>query len=394
MLPIMPPAAQAVIRTIQAAGGRGYLVGGALRDLMRGRSPEDWDFAATLPPERLLSVFKGSRLIGGACGTVEAPMPGPGGSDLRCEITPCRAEAGYSDRRHPDEIIFVPDILADLARRDFTVNAMAWDAQVLFDPFGGQRDLQKKRLRCVGRPADRFAEDPLRVLRLFRLAAQLGFTAEWGTFCAANGAMGGLDSLPMERVLLELRRILLSDRPQVLGGVIVKGGLARYGFHFAPNLAALAEVPRHLLCRWWALIALCGANTAAVAGAFGFSRRLRDELAAYTRLYRAGPAADGVALKLKLSATRLDYAPIAATFAAVSPAFSAEPALFAGVCIAREPYRLPDLAVDGDMLRNEGIAGEDCGKVLGELLTAVIRNPALNKPQVLLGLARGLKQLL
>ncbi|MDL2293076.1 hypothetical protein LJC60_00430 [Ruminococcaceae bacterium OttesenSCG-928-D13] len=397
MLAKMPGQAARVIQTIHAAGGRAYLVGGALRDLALGGTPKDWDFATTLSPQKLLALLPGARLIGGGCGTVQAHFVDSclkPYSDWTYEITPCRTESGYSDRRHPDVVEFVPDILADLARRDFTVNAMAWDGQVLFDPFGGQRDLRLRLLRCVGNPADRFNEDPLRVLRLFRLAAQLGFTAEWETFCAAGEAMELIATLPKDRVAAEVRNILFSDGPQVLSGVIVKGGLHGYGFDFAPALNALREVPSLPLCRWWGLIALCGADIENVCRAFGFSRRFQADLENCTRLYRQGPALDNTSLKQKLAGSKLDYAPIAATFAAVSPAFAAEPALFASVCARHEPYRREDLAVNGDMLAAEGIQGRHCGKVLDALLAAVIQNPALNKAEVLLGLARGLKKTL
>jgi hypothetical protein len=130
-----------------------------------------------------------------------------------------------------------------------------------------------------------------------------------------------------------------------------------------------------------------------VARAFGFSRRFSARLADLDRLYRLGPAYEGTALKRKLRGLPFDYAPVAATFAAVSPAYMAEPAVFARVCVRREPYRVADLAVTGAELAAEGITGRHCGRVLNGLLSAVIENPALNRAPVLLGLARGLKQL-
>lgn len=389
MLPALPKEAKEIIDVISAAGGRGYVVGGAVRDLLLGLTPTDWDFAATLEPQELLRIFPASTLIGGSCGTVQVPF-GKG----KCEITPCRSESKYTDHRHPDEIVFVPDIFADLARRDFTVNAMAWDGEILLDPFGGQMDIERHELRCVGNPLERFAEDPLRILRLFRFAATLGFLAEWDTFNAAAATMHLLDTLPPERVLAEVKAILMSDAPGLLSAIIAKGGLRKYGFDFAPSLDILAQVPRLPLCRWWAFIALCGADTATVQEGFNFSHRMRESLAECTKLYRLGPASSRTRLKQKLSGTKLSYGKIAHTFALISPAFEAEPALFDELCASGEPYRLQDLAVNGDMLRYEGISGKKCGLVLNELLNTVIKNPSLNKAPVLLGLAKGLKQLL
>lgn len=389
MLPKLPDKAVRVLEAIQNAGGYGFVVGGALRDMMLGKTPADWDFAATLSPERLRVAFPQATPIGGEFGTLQVPF-----GEGTCEVTPCRIESRYSDRRHPDQVRFVPNILADLARRDFTINAMAYDGQILLDPYGGQKDLRAKMIRCVGNPTQRFEEDPLRILRMFRFCATLGFTAEWNTVSAASELMDLVATLSRERVREELGQILLSDGPQVLSHLIAKGGLCRYGFAFAPSLAALSEVPREAICRWWALMALCGADPDMAGEALGFSRRFLSDLAEINRLYRCGPARDKVALKQKLRNTRLDYAPLSASFAAVSPAFTGEPVLFAAIRIKKEPYRLSDLVVSGDMLRYEGIYGEHCGAVLDELLKTVIKNPKLNRVPVLLGLARGLKELL
>lgn len=389
-LPQLPGPVLGVLRAIHEAGAQGYVVGGALRDLLLGKRPTDWDISTTLLPVEILKVFPGARPIGGACGTMQLPLSGGG----HCEVTPCRTESGYSDHRHPDQVAFVPNILMDLSRRDFTVNAMAYNGEVLLDPFGGQEDLQNGILRCVGDPARRFQEDPLRILRLYRFSATMGFTAEWNTFCAANELAGEVAHISRERVKDELRTILLSAAPQVLSPFIAKGGLYKFGFSFAPSLVALREVPGDLQCRWWALMAMCGADPEKVGAEFGFSRRDLALFAEYTRLYRLGPAKNRIELKQKLKNTRLDYAPVAATFAAVSNTFAGEPVMFAAIYINKEPYRVSDLAVNGDTLRYEGIKGERCGRILDELLSAVIKTPSLNQPQVLLGIARGLLQVI
>lgn len=389
MLPQLPEEILRVLNMIQQAGGQGYVVGGALRDLLRGGTPTDWDIAATLPSPALLAIFTRSVLIGGTCSTVQVAM-----EQGVCEITPCHTESGCSDKRQPDAVNFVPDILADLSRRDFTVNAMAFNGEVLLDPFGGQKDLQAKLLRCVGSPAQSFEEDPLRILRLFRLAATLGFTAEWNTFAAANAAMEAVGGLSTEQLRQEMDKILLSGGPQVLGPFIAKGGLGAYGIHSTPVLLPLGQVPARLPYRWWGLFLLCGADSQIAGAAFGFSRSdlaLFEEL---DRLYRLGPSADKTYLKQKLSIARLDYAPAAATFAALDEAFAGEPALYEEIVQSGEPFRLEHLAVGGDTLRLEGLQGPRCGRMLNELLAAVIKTPSLNTVPVLLGMARALKPLL
>lgn len=370
MLPQLPERITGVLAAVEEGGGQGYIVGGALRDLMRGRAPEEWDIVATLTQKKLVGLFPGAKSVGGRFGTVCVPLEG--GS---CEITPCRGESG---------------ILSELSRRDFTINAMAYDGNILLDPFDGQRHFRSKTLCCVGDPVERFNNDPLCILRLFRISASLGFTAEWKTYLAATDAVWRISALPRDQVRDEIQKLIMSDGPQVLSTLIAKGGLGDYGFRFAPSLVPLADVPKYLYCRWWAIISLCGADRRIVGRAFGFSRKFMADLEECTRLYQMGPAGDSVALKQKLKGTWLDYAPVASSFAAVSPAFSSERILFTNVTLKGEPYRVQDLAVDGNMLRNEGIKGRKCGQVLDKLLAAVIKNPTLNREPVLLGLARGI----
>lgn len=391
MLPQLPKQATKIIQTIAAAGGHAYVVGGALRDLLLAKTPHDWDFAATLPVADLLSIFAGARLVGGVCGTVQVPFAGG-----TCEITPCRKERGYSDKRHPDEVVFSTDILQDLARRDFTINAMAYDGETLLDPFEGRQDLSAGVLRCVGGPTLRFAEDPLRILRLFRFEGTLGFAPHPLTLVAAVAAMPNLATLSAERVRAEVEQILLSPMPQVLQPVAENGGLRRYGLVAVSQagFAPLAQTPPTLLCRWWGLLALCNAPPQTVGQAFGFARRFVKDLAECNRLFALGPAQNRVELKMKLRASLLPYAEVLAAFTALNPAFAGERPLYEELQANREPYRLAHLAVDGEMLAHEGIHGKKCGRILEELLKVVICNPEMNRGPALMGIAKGLKGLL
>ena len=389
MFPELPVQIKATLDTIHEAGGEGYVVGGAVRDLLQGGLPSDWDISATLDKEQLLCLFPNARDKGGKYGTIHLAYHHGG-----CDITPCRSESGYEDHRHPKEVQFHGNILADLARRDFTVNAMAYNGDLLIDPFGGQQDLKEKVLRAVGSAEERFAEDPLRILRLFRLSATKGFRAELNTLNAALGKADELGHLSCERVYEEVVKILMSEGPQALGPLIAKGAFSKYGLAYAPSLAGLQRVPRVPLCRWWALVTLCGADSETVGKAFAFNSRFRRQLAECTHIYHEGPSKNRTELKRKIRNTQLDYAPIASAFASVSPYYVMEPVLFERVQAWHEPYRVEDLAVDGELLQYEGINGEMCGKVLDELLTAVIKNPSLNRTSVLLGLARGLRQMM
>ena len=202
----LPPVVAALLRTLQAAGHQTFVVGGCVRDSLLGRAPEDWDICTSAQPGEVEALFQGRRLLlnGKKHGTVAVVEGGKS-----WEITTFRCDGAYSDGRHPDAVRFVPDVRQDLARRDFTVNAMAWSpAAGLVDPFGGQADLRAGVLRCVGDPNARFAEDALRVLRAPRFAAQLGFALEPGTAAAARRCRGRVALVSPERIFTELDKLL------------------------------------------------------------------------------------------------------------------------------------------------------------------------------------------
>ena len=209
----LPEAVEYVIVHIMQSGGQAYLVGGALRDRMLGRTASDYDIATSFPPEKIEEIFQKEKtyLAGKRFGTVTVAAGG-----LSMEITTFRKESGYSDNRHPDEVAFVSDLESDLSRRDFTINAMAYNPFVdtgLIDPFHGKDDLRKRIIRTVGVPRERFQEDPLRMLRGIRFAAQLDFELEEETRKAISECRAWLRRVSRERLREELVRLLLSPRP-------------------------------------------------------------------------------------------------------------------------------------------------------------------------------------
>lgn len=200
-----------LLELLEQAGYRAYMVGGCVRDACMGRAFNDVDLTTSALPEQTEAVLAaaGVRFIetGLQHGTVTAVLNGK-----TYEITTFRTDGSYSDSRHPDGVTFVPDVETDLARRDFTVNAMAYHPlQGLVDPFGGQLDLQRKCLRCVGNPTQRFTEDALRILRALRFASVLGFTLEPETAKAAFALKDRLQYVSAERVYTELCKLLLGD---------------------------------------------------------------------------------------------------------------------------------------------------------------------------------------
>ena len=202
----IPAGAGYILQTLAAAGHEGYLVGGCVRDLLRGVEPHDWDICTSALPEETEKCFAGRRILGTGLkhGTVTVLVEGE-----PYEITTYRREGPYSDRRRPDYVRFVPDLAEDLARRDFTMNAIAMDLDGnLRDPFGGAEDIRAGLIRCVGEPDLRFQEDGLRVMRALRFAAVFGYEIEAHTARAIHENRAMLDRVAAERINAELRKLL------------------------------------------------------------------------------------------------------------------------------------------------------------------------------------------
>jgi len=202
----LPAAAALCIRTLEQAGFRAYAVGGCVRDALLGLTPHDYDLCTNALPQETAVLFAGYRLVrsGEKHGTIGVVMDGE-----VYEITTFRTEGGYADSRHPDWVKFVPSVEEDLARRDFTVNAMAYSpGEGYIDPWGGQADLRDHILRAVGDPATRFSEDPLRILRGVRFAVRYGLTPEPETRQAMEDLAPLMDKLARERVFDELCKLL------------------------------------------------------------------------------------------------------------------------------------------------------------------------------------------
>ena len=207
----LDPGAAALLDTLHAAGYAAYAVGGCVRDSLLGRTAHDWDLCTSALPQQVMELFGTEQCIptGLQHGTVTIKYGGQ-----LYETTTFRTEGSYTDGRHPDEVQFVPDVREDLARRDFTINAMAYNAaEGLVDPFGGQADLQNGLLRAVGEPQQRFTEDALRILRLYRFAARFGFALDAATARAARQLAPHLDCISAERIQEELAKLLAAPQP-------------------------------------------------------------------------------------------------------------------------------------------------------------------------------------
>ena len=261
---LLPKEVDTVIAALQSAGYSPYLVGGCVREMLRGKAPSDYDMTSDAPPQEVLRLF-GERAhpTGLQHGTVTVVSGG-----LPIELTTMRRDGAYKDSRHPDSVTFGTSIEEDLARRDFTVNAIALSPNgTLVDPYGGQKDLNAKILRCVGEPKRRFEEDALRILRLVRFCSVLGFSAEGETARAAREARGSLAHIAHERVYAEMNKLLLGENvgetllafPDILGVLIPEilpcVGFDQCNYHhcfdvWGHTARAVAAVPPKRELRW------------------------------------------------------------------------------------------------------------------------------------------------
>ena len=257
----LDPGAAALLDALHTAGYAAYAVGGCVRDSLLGRTAHDWDLCTSALPQQVMELFGTEQCIptGLQHGTVTIKYGGQ-----LYETTTFRTEGSYTDGRHPDEVQFVPDVREDLARRDFTINAMAYNAaEGLVDPFGGQADLQNGLLRAVGEPQQRFTEDALRILRLYRFAARFGFALDAATARAARQLAPHLDCISAERIQEELAKLLAAPQP---GAYLEPAVLAVVLPELTPEILTAAKPvvdacpagEENLPVRWAALLGALG----------------------------------------------------------------------------------------------------------------------------------------
>lgn len=391
----MDEGAAELLDTLHKAGYAAYVVGGCVRDSLLGLTPHDWDLCTSALPQQVMELFGAQRCIptGLQHGTVTVKQSG-----ALYEITTFRTEGTYTDGRHPDEVHFVPDVREDLARRDLTINAMAYnEKEGLVDPFGGQADLQSGIVRAVGVPRQRFTEDALRILRLYRFAARFGFAIDPPTAQAAQELCAHLDCVSVERIEEELAKLLSAPAPaayldkKIL--LVILPELSSEALAAAkPVVDACPAGAENLPIRLAALLLSLGED-----GIRRTLKRLRcsnaliEEAAVLVR-----EAVPGVPVSLNIYARRLlgkynlcTVRRIAALGTALQPERAAD---FAALSELAEQLdadsvccRVSQLAVNGRDLMAAGVpAGPGIRKILEALLDGVIREEYPNERQALL----------
>ena len=230
----MPQEVVRIINTLEEHGYEAYAVGGCVRDAMLGRTPEDWDITTSAKPLEVKALFRKTIDTGLQHGTITVMMNGEG-----YEVTTYRIDGEYEDGRHPKEVAFTTNLKMDLERRDFTINAMAYnDRSGLVDEFDGVGDLKKGIIRCVGDAGQRFDEDALRMLRAVRFSGQLGFVIEPDTLRAMEARIQNLEKISAERIRVEMTKLLISPNP----------GTIRVAYTAGMTKVFLPEFDRMMTC--------------------------------------------------------------------------------------------------------------------------------------------------
>ena len=358
---------QKILNTLHAAGSEAYYVGGCVRDTLLGREIHDWDITTSALPEEVMKCFPHCIPTGVKHGTVTVCT-----EECQAEVTTYRTDGRYADGRHPEQVCFVRSLKEDLARRDFTVNAMAMDVSgALIDLFGGETDLHAGVLRCVGEPERRFREDALRMLRAVRFSAQLGFTIEQGTWEAIGRCAGMCEQLSVERIRDEIEKTLMSPHPERIADMVSFGMLKRFGTELTGDAAWLASLPARRPVRWAGLCRIWPGVDLQVL-------RLDKRTACNAMEAASFPVPED-----RLGWKRL-VAEHGSEKVEITAALEGQDWAFAELLLSGECMSLRELAVNGADFPER--KGKELGNHLHKLLYHVLKHPGENQREILLNL--------
>ena len=396
----MPDDVRTIITTLNENGYEAYAVGGCVRDSIIHRVPGDWDITTNALPTQTKELFKRTIDTGLQHGTVTVMMGAEG-----YEITTYRVDGVYEDGRHPKQVEFTASLAEDLKRRDFTINAMAYNDEVgIVDLFGGEDDLSDGIIRCVGNPHDRFSEDALRMLRAVRFSAQLGFGIEENTQKAIRELAHTLEKISKERIHTELGKILLSPHPDFIR---VAGDLGITANAFDAYdvledkvcaLELLKVLPNKIYFKYAALLMECTAKEAVdKLKELKLDNDTINKVKYLVEYHKGALPKDEVEVRRLLM--KLDVEPLRdiITFEREYYRVKGENELLGAVdnvqtlmekiLDAGDCFRIKDLAINGGDLMEIGIKpGKEMGDRLKRCLEAVIENPQLNTKEKLLQL--------
>lgn len=400
----VPADAEQIIEKLNEHGFEAYVVGGCVRDSLLGKEPEDWDITTSAKPEEVKAIFSRTIDTGIQHGTVTVMLNRQG-----YEVTTYRVDGEYEDGRHPKSVDFTTSLLEDLKRRDFTINAMAYNSREgLVDAFGGIEDLENRVIRCVGSAVNRFTEDALRILRAVRFSAQLDFRIEDETYEAISIIAPNLEKVSKERIATELTKLLLSSHPEKMKRVSDTGASRYVSEPFCraaalnkDELRPLGLLPAVKYMRWAGLLRReQGETAAAILRDLKMDCDTMDKVKILVSRWRIPISAEKPAIRRVMNQIPPDLLDSLLCFQEVFAAELGEgyrETLKAVKTLAEEirrdgdPVNLKELAVDGRDLMAAGMKpGPALGKTLNALMEQVLEQPECNTREYLLN-AAGLK---
>ncbi len=370
-----------ILKKISENGYEAYIVGGCVRDLLMGIPPHDYDITTSATPDEIQDIFEKSIPTGIKHGTVTVIEDGE-----PIEITTFRAESEYLDHRHPNSVEFVRDVKSDLSRRDFTVNAICYNEQKgIIDLFGGTNDINHRILRAVGNANERFLEDALRIMRLFRFASTLAFNIEESTYTAAIENAHLLSKVSTERINTELTKLLLGDKCEVIVPLIDCGALEFLGIRSCQNADKLRLLPRHISLRFFAF--LDGTqDISQIAKNLKYSNKIKVEISTLERLKSFGIPKTKSDIKELLNLSGLELVKLYFEYLRICKGIDTDIllGLTDEIITNNEAFSISHLALSGSDLIPLGISGENISKTLEFLRKEVTKNPAINTKSALI----------
>lgn len=370
----LPSDTEYIIETLQKNGYEAFAVGGCVRDMLNGDTPHDFDITTSAEPETVMSLFEKTVPTGIKHGTVTVIING-----VPNEVTTYRTDGEYRDHRRPDSVIFVKSLREDLARRDFTVNAMAYNQKDgLKDFFGGREDIENRILRAVGEPGRRFYEDALRIMRLFRFSSVLGFDIEENTLKAALGYAPTLKSVSAERIYSELLKTLCGKNPAALKPLTDIGGLGFLGVNTSPDYGILPLL-NSADTKLFAFLYSGGAEVSPALDFLKVSNKTKKNAQDMLTLLNMPFPKTKPEIKEMLYLTSPSSAENYFDYrSAYGKDCAAARDMLTEIIKNGEPYRISDLKIGGRDLKKCGISGRAIGETLEKLRRSVLKNPELN----------------
>lgn len=386
---VFPDYANICFKKIEDCGFEAWFVGGSVRDALLNRDCFDIDIATNALPEDILGMFDNAIPTGIKHGTVTVIIEGK-----PIEVTTYRSESGYDDSRHPDSVTFEKDIKKDLSRRDFTINALAYNPQFgILDCFDGIKDLKEKIIRAVGNPEERFFEDALRILRAFRFSSVLNFKIDEKTLKAAYNYGNTVSKLSGERVLSELKKLSCGDNPSVFQKFINLGYLKPFGINrVVKPFCNLSRLDGSI--RLAALIFSTEYDFDKIASTLKPDKNLLNTIKLFESISLSPLPASKQDLKASLSCHGAEieeqYLKVLKHFLSDFD-YSKICSLYNDILSNDEPYRISHLAINGDDLAKLSFSGKEIGGALKTLLNYVICDPQLNNRNQLFEIANKIR---